>query len=82
MTVAATTYRLAPDHASPAAVEDAYAALTWLANNAAERGIDPDRMARLAIGIGMGLIWTVRDVTTPVSPTLSVPPHDRAPPPA
>jgi hypothetical protein len=36
----------------------------------------------ITIGIGMGLIWTVRDVTTPASPTLSVPPHDRAPPPA
>jgi uncharacterized protein (TIRG00374 family) len=37
----------------------------------------------ITIGIGMGLIWTVRDV--PTSPALSTPlspPHDRDPPPA
>lgn len=36
----------------------------------------------ITIGIGMGLIWTVRDVTTPVSPTPSSPPHDHDRPPA
>lgn len=30
----------------------------------------------ITIGIGMGLIWTVRDATTPVLPTPSSPPHD------
>lgn len=36
----------------------------------------------ITIGIGMGLIWTVRDVTIPVSPTPSSPPHDHDRPPA
>lgn len=36
----------------------------------------------ITIGIGMGLIWTIRDTTSPVLPTPSSPPHDGAPPPA
>lgn len=49
MTVASVTYRLAPNHPSPAAIDDAFAALTWLIGNADARGIDP---ARIAIGGG------------------------------
>jgi acetyl esterase/lipase len=55
ITVAATTYRLAPDHASPAAVEDAYAALSWLVEHAGERGIDPTRIAIGGASAGGGL---------------------------
>jgi acetyl esterase/lipase len=55
ITMAATTYRLAPDHVSPAAVEDAYAALTWLVAHAAERGIDPDRIAIGGASAGGGI---------------------------
>jgi uncharacterized protein (TIRG00374 family) len=36
----------------------------------------------ITIGVGMGLIWTVRDVTTPALPTPSSPPHDHDWPPA
>lgn len=36
----------------------------------------------ITIGIGMGLIWTVRDATTPALPTPSSPPHDHDWPPA
>ncbi|WP_299202008.1 alpha/beta hydrolase [uncultured Amphritea sp.] len=48
-------YRLAPEHPYPAAVEDSYAALCWLADAASELGFAPGQIALAGDSAGANL---------------------------
>ncbi|NEW05334.1 alpha/beta hydrolase [Paenibacillus sp. SYP-B3998] len=53
--VVSVDYRLAPEHPYPAAINDCYAGLTWMADEAESLGIDLDRIAIAGASGGGGL---------------------------
>ncbi len=63
--VASVEYRLAPEHPYPAPLEDCYAGLKWLVENASELGLDSSRViiagGSAGAGLCAGLALLVRD---------------------
>jgi acetyl esterase/lipase len=53
--VVSVEYRLAPEHPHPTPVEDCYAALVWMSDNAVDLGIDASRLVIAGTSAGGGL---------------------------
>jgi acetyl esterase len=61
--VVSVDYRLAPEHRYPAALEDGYAVLMWIAANAGDLDIDPARIALAGCSTGATLAAAVALLT-------------------
>lgn len=55
LAVVSVNYRLAPEHPDPAPVEDCYAGLCWLADNAKDWNLDPQQIIISGNSAGGGL---------------------------
>ncbi|MHB9855556.1 alpha/beta hydrolase [Streptomyces krungchingensis] len=55
LAVVSVEYRLAPEHPYPAALDDCFAALEWLAGHAEDVAIDPGRIVVAGVSGGGGL---------------------------
>lgn len=80
--VVALDYRLAPEHRFPSAVDDAWAALRWLATHAATLGLDTSRLAVGGDSAGGTLAATcaihARDIGLPLCLQLLITPGTTA----
>ncbi|RBR24641.1 uncharacterized protein FIESC28_02574 [Fusarium coffeatum] len=80
-TVFAVDYRLAPEHPFPAAVEDSFAALMFISENAVELNIDPKRICvkgeSAGGGIAVGTVLMARDraLRPPVAKLIAITPE-------